>query len=773
MRRTVGAVVGTGLLVAIVVTIAAVTTSYTRSAHQVHHVKDELTSLHMSFMLWNMKNFEHLMINVGRSGGVELEPLTPTLCELIPDDARDNLESFEKKWNRAKRRIELDFKGGAWRRYRRDYLHIVDDTEMYAKNGTAAWIGASDRRELFLAYHASLVEFEDELHENDSEHLTILVWLTSTTVAFSVMILLVVMAISFHALQQTQTSELAVQERDAFFDGCGVPAFIIDDQNLVADCNAAVCSTFGFAKADLVGHNLDLALPELLSTGTTVEDDGERQTETYGRNKRGGQIKLVVSAQPSILSRIPTTTTARRYTTIFCQDVSELKAKQAEVDTQKRVLSQLSHEIRNKLGPAQHQFENIRSFVMDASKSDFDVRSALTEADDDIRRSVALLREADQLVATRVQYHKIFKGNYRSEPNVQTVDLVDVIQARLDAAAALSEDSLAFLVDVSLEETTTTKKDETDQRAVIAKFDTFIFEHIANNLISNARKHTASPGTITMKLVDHSNDQLTFAVTDTGRGVPPAMAPKLFQDEVTSGDARGVGIGLLSCRVFAEAVGGRCWLERTKLRSEEDPVSGSEFRFSLPGHILPEDLHRSFVANQLPQTPATKRLLPVVATFYIVDDSPLVRKHCAAKLSAASKRVTDEHGRSVRAEWTFHHYETAEALLNVLDSIRRDTSAVVTVDESLESAGGHLSGSDLITALRRGNFQGFIVSASGDDDAQADHLEKGAHAVFGKPLPNVDTIVDILINLFATLPNRATVDSHQSSSPKNIASPPT
>ena len=56
---------------------------------------------------------------------------------------------------------------------------------------------------------------------------------------------------------------------------------------------------------------------------------------------------------------------------------------------------------------------------------------------------------------------------------------------------------------------------------------------------------------------------LVFSVRDTGRGVPEAMAAKLFREEVGGKDVRGVGIGLVSCQVLAKAGGGRCWLEST------------------------------------------------------------------------------------------------------------------------------------------------------------------------------------------------------------------
>lgn len=36
---------------------------------------------------------------------------------------------------------------------------------------------------------------------------------------------------------------------------------------------------------------------------------------------------------------------------------------------------------------------------------------------------------------------------------------------------------------------------------------------------------------------------LDFAVTDSGQGIPPHIASRLFREEVTTGAERGVGLG--------------------------------------------------------------------------------------------------------------------------------------------------------------------------------------------------------------------------------------
>jgi two-component system sensor kinase FixL len=69
-------------------------------------------------------------------------------------------------------------------------------------------------------------------------------------------------------------------------------------------------------------------------------------------------------------------------------------------------------------------------------------------------------------------------------------------------------------------------------------------------------------------------DQVLVSIGDSGRGVPPEIATRLFQPFVTS-KAEGIGIGLSVCRTIIEAHGGKVWME-------PDPGGGSMFRFTLP-----------------------------------------------------------------------------------------------------------------------------------------------------------------------------------------------
>lgn len=69
-------------------------------------------------------------------------------------------------------------------------------------------------------------------------------------------------------------------------------------------------------------------------------------------------------------------------------------------------------------------------------------------------------------------------------------------------------------------------------------------------------------------------DWVEVAVTDTGPGLAPAIAGRLFESFV-SGKPGGMGMGLSICRSIVEAHGGRLW-------AAANPGGGTVFRFTLP-----------------------------------------------------------------------------------------------------------------------------------------------------------------------------------------------
>lgn len=102
---------------------------------------------------------------------------------------------------------------------------------------------------------------------------------------------------------------------------------------------------------------------------------------------------------------------------------------------------------------------------------------------------------------------------------------------------------------------------------------------IIRNLISNAIKYTHENGKIEI-LVNESNNEFMFSITDNGTGINQEDLKKLFKSEIqhtTTGTAneKGTGLGLLLCKDFIVRHNGRIW-------AESEYGKGSTFYFTLP-----------------------------------------------------------------------------------------------------------------------------------------------------------------------------------------------
>ncbi len=152
---------------------------------------------------------------------------------------------------------------------------------------------------------------------------------------------------------------------------------------------------------------------------------------------------------------------------------------------------------------------------------------------------------------------------------------------------------------------------------------------ILTNLVNNAVKFTER-GEIRLKieLLERTGEkvQLKFSVRDTGIGMTPEQAAKLFQpfsqaDMSTTRKHGGTGLGLTICRRLVELMGGQIWLESEAGR-------GSNFIFT--------------VWLGVGQAAATGRIVPSQfqnLRVLVVDDNAAAREILVESLEPLAERV--------------------------------------------------------------------------------------------------------------------------------------
>jgi two-component system sensor histidine kinase BaeS len=168
-----------------------------------------------------------------------------------------------------------------------------------------------------------------------------------------------------------------------------------------------------------------------------------------------------------------------------------------------------------------------------------------------------------------------------------TDDLLDVMRLEEGVLALRRERTdLGALVEAKLEEYQALAAEgglslraELPPRRIEASVDQAVLSRVLDNLLANAIKHTPSGGSVVVRL-EALDGRVELAVADTGEGIPPEQVPRLFQKygrvRGARGErSRGVGLGLVFCRMAVEAHGGTIEVDST-------PGRGSTFRVTLP-----------------------------------------------------------------------------------------------------------------------------------------------------------------------------------------------
>ena len=102
-------------------------------------------------------------------------------------------------------------------------------------------------------------------------------------------------------------------------------------------------------------------------------------------------------------------------------------------------------------------------------------------------------------------------------------------------------------------------------------------QQILINLITNACKHTAEGSIVVTSSLTETPGFLTYSVIDTGTGVPPEDAEKIFERFTKLNEyVQGTGLGLSICRDIAGRMGGKVFLDTTHTGK------GARFVFTVP-----------------------------------------------------------------------------------------------------------------------------------------------------------------------------------------------
>ena len=109
---------------------------------------------------------------------------------------------------------------------------------------------------------------------------------------------------------------------------------------------------------------------------------------------------------------------------------------------------------------------------------------------------------------------------------------------------------------------------------VLVRFNPRRLSRVFHNLAHNATDMMPGGGVIYLRFKSDGREIVT-EMEDTGPGIAPEMAGRLFEEFATFGKEHGTGLGLSICKKVIEDHSGRIW-------ARSEPGRGAVFAFALP-----------------------------------------------------------------------------------------------------------------------------------------------------------------------------------------------
>lgn len=272
-----------------------------------------------------------------------------------------------------------------------------------------------------------------------------------------------------------------------------------------------------------------------------------------------------------------------------------LKAKEAAENanrTKDTFLAGMSHELRTPLNAVIGYSE----MLMESAEDGGDMQSVV-----DLRKILGAAKHLLSLINDILDLSKIEAGKFQLY--LEHFDLAEVIRDVEQTVAPL----------VQKKSNTLYVRVDPDIGKIFA--DMTRLRQVLFNLISNSSKFTEN-GSITLNAARIDERWIEIGIRDTGIGMTPEQADKLFQpftqaEASTSKKFGGTGLGLVISRMFCRLMGGDITLQ-------SQYGEGSTFTIRLPARVEQER------AAEITATPGVEEQTAPQDVILIIDDDPVV-----------------------------------------------------------------------------------------------------------------------------------------------------
>ena len=243
-----------------------------------------------------------------------------------------------------------------------------------------------------------------------------------------------------------------------------------------------------------------------------------------------------------LLLRVKSLLRIRRFSRELEASVQTIVAKNAELEHEQAQRQQLTdlivHDLKNSLAGI---LSNLEFLELETGIS--------AEGHEALLDAGSAAKNIHRMVLNLLDVSRGEDGSLRTHPTRFSVrELVDEVVRETARRAALRNVELSVQVAQGLEVTG----------------DRDLLRRVAENLLDNALRYAPKGSTVGLELGATNEAHWTLKVRDQGPGVPANLRERVFEKYVQlerPTGAGGRGLGLLYCRLAAEAHQGRIWIE--------------------------------------------------------------------------------------------------------------------------------------------------------------------------------------------------------------------